>query len=117
MEINKRELLMAGAAVGVGIAATQAAAQPTAPGYHPYGLLQIYSVQGTRLTRVAEAHSGAWCQGAVFSANSRNVLLQCAMTRAIEVYRFDGKATLTQDAGATLTFAARPGAIAVAASR
>jgi DNA-binding beta-propeller fold protein YncE len=98
------------------VVANGSAAQPTAPGYHPYGLLQIYSVSGTTLTKVAEAHSGAWCQGAVFSATNRAVLLQCAMTRAIEVYRFDGKA-LTQDAAATLRFEARPGAIAVATSR
>jgi DNA-binding beta-propeller fold protein YncE len=99
------------------VVANGSAAQATAPGYHPYGLLQIYSVRGTSLTRVAEAHSGAWCQGAVFSANNRTVLLQCAMTRAIEVYRFDGKTALTQDVAATLKFDARPGAIAVATSR
>jgi hypothetical protein len=91
--------------------------RPTAPGYHPYGLLQIYGVQGTTLARLAEMQSGARCQGAEFSANNRTALLQCAMTQAVEVYRFDGKAGLTRDKAATLTFDARPGAIAVAASR
>jgi DNA-binding beta-propeller fold protein YncE len=98
------------------VVANGSAAPTDAPGYHPYGLLQIYRVQGGRFTPVAEAHSGAWCQGAVFSNDGRTVLLQCGMTKAVEVYRFDGK-TLTQDSAATLTFDARPGSIATAMSR
>jgi len=98
------------------VVANGSAAATDAPGYHPYGLLQIYRVQGGNMTPVAEAHSGAWCQGAVFSDDGRTVLLQCGMTKAIEVYRFDGK-TLVQDKAATLTFAARPGSIATASSR
>ncbi len=98
------------------VVANGSAAQPSAAGYHPYGLLQVYSVSGTRMTRVAEAHSGAWCQGAIFSDDGKTVLLQCGMTKDIEVFRFNGK-TLTQDASATLTFDARPGSIASATSR
>jgi DNA-binding beta-propeller fold protein YncE len=98
------------------VVANGSAAAPGASGYHPYGLLQIYSVNGAKLARVAEAHSGAWCQGAVFSNDARTVLLQCAMNKEIEVYRFDGK-SLTQDPAATLKFTARPGALATATSR
>lgn len=98
------------------VVANGSAAPADAPGYHPYGLLQIYRVTGGDMTRVAEAHSGAWCQGAVFSDDGRTVLLQCGMTKAVEVYRFDGN-TLVQDKAATLTFKSRPGSIATATSR
>lgn len=98
------------------IVANGSAAPTTAPGYHPYGLVQIYRVNGAVMTRIAEAHSGAWCQGAVFSDDNRTLLVQCGMTKAIEVYKFDGK-TLVQDSAATLTFDGRPGSIATAKSR
>lgn len=98
------------------VVANGSAAPVDAPGYHPYGLLQIYRVSGGSMTPVAEAQSGAWCQGAVFSDDGRTVLLQCGMTKAVEVYRFDGK-SLIQDKAATLTFNGRPGSIATASSR
>lgn len=98
------------------VVANGSAAQPGSPTYHEYGLLQIYRLDGASLTRVAEAHTGKWCQGAVFSTGNDTVLLQCAMDKQIEVYRFSG-AALTRDDGATITLGARPGAIAIAAGR
>jgi len=98
------------------VIANGSAAAPGSAGYNAFGLLQIYSVEGTTITPITEAHSGAWCQGAIFSANAKTVLLQCAMPRDIEVYRFDGK-TLTRDEAATLKLDSRPGAIATATSR
>lgn len=98
------------------VVANGSALAETAPGYHPYGLLQVYRVDGVSLTRVAEAHSGGWCQGAVFSDDGRTLLLQCSLDKAIEVFRFDGK-TLAQDMAATLRFPGRPGAMATASSR
>jgi DNA-binding beta-propeller fold protein YncE len=92
------------------------AAAPTAPGYHPYGLLQIYQAQGAKLTRVAEAQTSPWCQGGAFSDNGRTFLLQCAMTKEIEVYRWDGK-TLGQDKAASIKVNARPGSLSTARSR
>jgi len=98
------------------VIANGSAAQPGSAGYNAFGLLKLYGVKGTTITPIAEAHSGAWCQGAIFSANAKTVLLQCAMPRDIEVYRFDGKA-LTRDEAATLKLDSRPGAIATATSR
>ena len=98
------------------VIANGSAAAPGSPGYSAFGLLKLYSVKGTTLTPIAEAHSGAWCQGAIFGVNAKTVLLQCAMPRDIEVYRFDGK-TLTRDEAATLKLDSRPGAIATATSR
>lgn len=98
------------------VIANGSAAAPGSAGYNAFGLLQIYSVKGATITPITEAHSGAWCQGAIFSANAKTVLLQCAMPRDIEVYRFDGKA-LARDEAATLKLDSRPGAIATATSR
>jgi DNA-binding beta-propeller fold protein YncE len=98
------------------VIANGSAAAPGSPGYNEFGLLKLYSVRGTTLTPIAEAHSGAWCQGAIFSGNAKTVLLQCAMPREIEVYRFDGKSLVRDEAG-TLKFDSRPGAIASATSR
>ncbi|GAA0309755.1 hypothetical protein GCM10009087_19760 [Sphingomonas oligophenolica] len=98
------------------VIANGSAAAPGSAGYSPFGLLKIYSVRGATITPVTEAHSGAWCQGALFIGGHKTVLIQCAMSRDIEVYRFDGKA-LTRDEAATLHFDARPGAIATATSR
>ncbi|MES2450876.1 MAG: YncE family protein [Pseudomonadota bacterium] len=89
---------------------------PGSPGYWPNGALKIYGVNGTKLTPITEAKTGAWCQGATFSDDARTLLLQCALHKNIEVYRFNGKA-LIRDEAATLQFDARPGAIATANSR
>lgn len=93
-----------------------ATGSPTAPGYNPFGLLKVLRLNGTQMTPVAEAQTSPWCQGAVFTPDGGSILLQCALTKEIEVYRFDGRA-LTRDPAATLTFTARPGAIATAVSR
>src|SRR5215475_6149625 len=43
------------------------------PAFNDYGLLQIYSIKGTNLTKVAQAKVGHWCQGAAFSKNNKTV--------------------------------------------
>jgi DNA-binding beta-propeller fold protein YncE len=86
------------------------------PGYNYYGLLKVYAVDGTSLSLVDETPTSPWCQGLVFTQDGGALLLQCAMTKQIEVYRFDGK-TLTQDVGASLTLTARGGSIATPTSR
>lgn len=86
----------------------------TSPAFRDFGTMSIYRTAGKALVPVAETRTGRWCQGAVWSADERRVLLQCSLAKQIEVYRFDGR-TLTP--GAPLTFDARPGAIATARSR
>lgn len=86
------------------------------PGYWPHGALKVFGVRGATLTPIAETATGAWCQGATFSDDARTILLQCAVDKDIEVYRFNGRA-LARDEAATLRFDARPGAIATANSR
>jgi DNA-binding beta-propeller fold protein YncE len=86
-----------------------------APGYHPFGLLKVYSVDGANLTEIAEAKTGAWGQGATWNKDHTFVLLQSGAEKDIEVYRFDGH-SLTRES-ANLKFDSRPGAIATAQSR
>jgi DNA-binding beta-propeller fold protein YncE len=80
------------------------------------GLLKVYKVGDGSLTKVAQADSGHWCQGATFSKDNKTILLQCAAEREIEVFHFDGS-SLTQDKGASIAMGARPGSIATASSR
>lgn len=89
-------------------------APATSPAFHDFGLISVYRIEGARLLPTAETRTGRWCQGAVWSADERRLLLQCSMAKQIEVYRFDGR-TLIRDA--SVTFDARPGAIATAHSR
>ncbi len=68
------------------------------------------------LTLAAQAQTGQWGQGATWSRDGRTILLQGAVAREIEVYRFDGT-SLKRDMDATLKFDTRPGAISTAQSR
>ena len=80
------------------------------------GRLRIYRAGAAELVQLAEVNIGHNCQGATFSDDGRTVLVQCAVEKTISAFRFDGS-TLTPIDGATLTFDARPGAIATARSR
>lgn len=91
-------------------------ARPDAPGYNSFGLLKVYRVNGGKLTLAAEARTAGWGQGSAFSDDNKLVLLQSALDKTIEVYRFDGK-TLTKDPAATLRFATRPSTIVTPRSR
>ena len=90
--------------------------RPTAPGYNDFGLLKVFKIDGANLTQVAEAKTGRWGQGATWSRDGKVILLQGAIDKNIEVYRFDGR-SLTRDANATLSMPGRPGAIATRYSR
>ena len=60
------------------------------PAFNDYGLLQIYSIKGTNLTKVAQAKVGHWCQGAAFSKNNKTVVIQCMVERNLQAFKFDG---------------------------
>jgi len=61
------------------------------PAFNDYGLLQIYSIKGTNLTKVAQAKVGHWCQGAAFSKNNRTVVIQCMVEKNLQAFNFDGR--------------------------
>jgi DNA-binding beta-propeller fold protein YncE len=91
-------------------------ADPKSANYNDYGLLQVWRADGPKLTKVAEAHTGGWGQGAAWSNDGKTILQQGAISKVIQVFRFDGK-TLKEDPAALLQFDTRPGAITTAMSR
>jgi DNA-binding beta-propeller fold protein YncE len=54
------------------------------------GLLKVFRVSGHTLTPVAEAPVGHWCQGVVWSKDSRTLLVQCMVEKEILAFKFDG---------------------------
>ena len=62
----------------------------THPAFNDFGLLQIYSVKGTRLDKVAEAKVGHWCQGMAWSRNNKTVAIQCMVEKNLQVFAFNG---------------------------
>jgi len=61
------------------------------PAFNDFGLLQIYSVNGTTLKKVAQAKVGHWCQGAAFSKNNKMVVIQCMVEKNLQAFSFDGR--------------------------
>jgi DNA-binding beta-propeller fold protein YncE len=60
------------------------------PFYHDNGILKIYGVNGKKLTKVAEAPVGHWCQGAVWSRDEKQVVVQCMVEKDLEIFQFTG---------------------------
>ena len=64
---------------------------PTHPFYNDNTLLAIFSVNGTNLAKVAEAKTGKWGQGVVWSRDGKVLLVQSMVDNALSVLSFDGK--------------------------
>jgi len=62
------------------------------PFFNGSGILQVWTRNGTQLTKTAEMPIGRWCQGIAWSANGRTVLAQCMVEEEIVVARFSGRA-------------------------
>src|SRR5262245_17817913 len=61
------------------------------PFFNDNGLVRVYRLEGTKLSHVADAKVGHWCQGALFSRDNRTLLVQCMVEKEIQVLGFDGK--------------------------
>lgn len=79
-----------------------------------FGKLALFAFKDGTLTPVTDAQLGHACQGAVWTADGKRLLVQCSVERDIRTFDFDGKA-LVERPDLRLTFVSRPGAIAVAA--
>jgi DNA-binding beta-propeller fold protein YncE len=64
---------------------------PSHPFYNDHGLLVIFKVNGTTLTKVAEAKIGKWPQGVAWSHDGKTLLAQSMVDNALAVVSFDGK--------------------------
>jgi DNA-binding beta-propeller fold protein YncE len=81
------------------------------PLFKDFGLVRILALNNKKLTPIAEAKTGRWCQGVAWDASSRRVLVQCMIEREIQTFTFDGK-TLT--AGAPIKVNGGPAGIRTA---
>jgi DNA-binding beta-propeller fold protein YncE len=62
------------------------------PFFNDFGLLKVYKISGIELAPVAEAKIGHWCQGMVWSKDSKFVVAQCMVESELIAFSFDGKA-------------------------
>lgn len=76
-----------------------------------FGKLVIFNISKGKLEHVTDAQLGHACQGTVWSADGKRILVQCSVERDIRTLDFDGR-TLTPHPEMTLQFESRPGAIA-----
>ena len=67
----------------------------SSPFHRDENILKILRLSGSRLTPVAEARVGPWCQGVAWSNDERTVVIQCMVEKQIDVFEFDGR-TLTR---------------------
>ena len=64
---------------------------PSHPFYNDHGLLVVFSVNGTKLTKVAEVNIGKWPQGVAWSRDGKTLLAQSMVDNALAVISFNGK--------------------------
>jgi DNA-binding beta-propeller fold protein YncE len=64
---------------------------PSHPYYNDHGLLVVFSVNGTTLTKVAEVKIGQWPQGVAWSRDGKTLLAQSMVDNALAVVSFDGQ--------------------------
>jgi len=64
---------------------------PSHPFYNDNGLVVVFGVNGTSLTKVGEAKIGKWNQGVVWSRDGKTLLAQNMVENSLSVLSFDGK--------------------------
>ena len=60
------------------------------PFFNASSQLQVWTRTGTQLAKTGELPIGKWCQGIVWSSNSKTLLVQCMVEEEITVVRFSG---------------------------
>jgi DNA-binding beta-propeller fold protein YncE len=67
-------------------------ADPRTPRYAKDGLVQIWRIDTPgRLVKIAEAKTGGWGQGIVWSKDGKTLLVQCMVEQRLDVFTFDGR--------------------------
>jgi DNA-binding beta-propeller fold protein YncE len=74
-----------------GIAQNGSSLAPNHPFYNDYGLLVVFRVNGTNLSKVSEAKIGKWPQGVAWSRDGKTLLAQSMVDNSLSVLSFDGK--------------------------
>src|SRR5262249_33116417 len=62
---------------------------PSHPFYNDGGLVVVFRVDGTTLTKVSEARIGKWNQGVVWSRDGKSLLAQNMVEKSLSVLSFD----------------------------
>jgi DNA-binding beta-propeller fold protein YncE len=62
------------------------------PFFNDNGLVSVFSMEGGKLAKVAEAKAGHWCQGAAWSKDGKTLVVQCMVEQELQTFGFDGKA-------------------------
>jgi DNA-binding beta-propeller fold protein YncE len=73
------------------IAQNGSSVAPSHPFYNDYGLLVVFRVNGTNLTKVGEVKIGKWPQGVAWSRDGKTLLAQSMVDNALAVVSFNGK--------------------------
>jgi DNA-binding beta-propeller fold protein YncE len=81
------------------------------PFFNANGLLQVWARNGTQLTKAGELSIGKWCQGVVWSANSKTLLVQSMVEEEITVVRFSGLTGKSLQKAGTIKTKGGPAAI------
>jgi DNA-binding beta-propeller fold protein YncE len=84
----------------------------TFPFYSTKGRLVAVKIEGKTLKKASEVDIGRWCQGAVFSADSKQVLVGCMVEQDVEVFEWNGSAL--KDTGTRIKLNGGPAAIRTA---
>jgi DNA-binding beta-propeller fold protein YncE len=64
---------------------------PAFPFYNAKGLLVVFAITGTTLTKVAQVSVGVWDQGVCWGRDGKTLLVQDMAGHALDVVKFDGK--------------------------
>src|SRR5499427_1606990 len=70
---------------------------PSHPFYNDHGLLVVFSVNETTLTKLAEVKIGQWPQGVAWSHDGKTLLAQSMVDNALAMVSFDGKSLKVTD--------------------
>jgi DNA-binding beta-propeller fold protein YncE len=63
----------------------------SSPFYNDHGFLQIYRINGTKVTKVAQAPIGHWTQGPAFSSDNKTILVSTMVEEEVTVFSWNGK--------------------------
>ncbi len=61
------------------------------PFFNDKGKVVVLRINGRELARIVEADVGRWCQGIVWSTNSRKLIVQCMVEQQLMAFSFDGR--------------------------
>jgi DNA-binding beta-propeller fold protein YncE len=64
---------------------------PSSPFFNDHGNLLVFKVNGSKVTKVAQAPIGRWTQGPAFSADGKTILVSAMVEQEVEVFTWNGK--------------------------